>query len=53
MLIQDGACRIYLGVLLDLGQNRVKDLSKTVRVCTIEEQCPNSCSGTVLFTICM
>lgn len=37
MLIQESACRIYLGVLLDVGQNHVKDLSNTLRVCTVEE----------------
>lgn len=53
MLIQEGACRIYLGVLPDVRQNRVKDLSNTVRVCTIEELYPSPCSGTVyLLSVC-
>jgi len=50
MLIQKMFVGIAWGLLLDIGQNHVRDLSNTVTVCAIEEQCPGPCSGTVLFT---
>lgn len=50
MLIQKVFVGIAWGVLFDIGHNHVKDLSNTVTVRAIEEQCPGPCSGTVLFT---